>query len=109
MGNVIVLSLTAADSKVDLPGAATNIARSYAAAAAQVLSHRVHSAEFKAEAVARIQSELKLQAIVKDMDFQLSNASLMLLPEYGFKLKVLKELQFVSADEVRCGAIDALL
>jgi hypothetical protein len=86
---------------IALPGAPCDAAASYAAAAAAALAHPVHAAPLKTEAVARVRSEAQLAAISTDMDFRLSNGSLMLLPEYGFKLQVLKELAFVSADEVR--------
>jgi hypothetical protein len=92
---------SAAGAEIKLPGALRPVAKRYARAISAVFSHPVHCAEFKAEAVERVRSENRLRSLMKDMDFKLSNGSLMLLPEYGFKLKVLKDLQFVTPDEVR--------
>lgn len=88
---------------LELPGALPDMQHSYTAALADTLAHSTHSAAFKAEAVARIRSELKLAAMIKDAEFKMSSSSLTLLPEYGHKLKVLQQLQFVSEDEVRRG------
>lgn len=90
---------------LELPGALAQVQHSCVAALAEVLAHRTHSAAFKAEAVARIRSEVKLAAMIKDAEFKMSSSSLTLLPEYGFKLRVLQQLQFVSDDEVRLACV----
>ena len=69
--------------------------------AARAHSHAVARAEFKAEALARLQSEQAIEAAMREVDFNLSNGALLLLPEYGHKLRVLKRLGFVSPDDVR--------
>ena len=57
--------------------------------------------ESKAEAIALLQSEIKLVDIIEDFAYSLSNKSLHMLPEYAIKLQVLKESDFVTDDEVR--------
>jgi hypothetical protein len=70
------------------------------AALTSALHHSVAHAEFKAEALARLAAEELQERAVKDMEFKMSSGALMLLPDYGFKLQVLKKLDFVSQDEV---------
>ena len=85
-----------------LPGASPALAARYAAAAAAVLAHPAHAMQFRSAAVERVMEEDRQAAAIDKLDFQLSNNSLALLPDYGFKLNMLKEVAFVSAEEVRC-------
>ena len=86
---------------MELPGASATLQSSYARAAAQVLQHPVHAAVHRAAAVERVLHENALAKEVASLDYKLSNNSLALLPDYGFKLSMLKAANFVSSEEVR--------
>lgn len=60
----------------------------------------MHVAVHRDEAVDRVLQENRLAKEVEALDYKLSNNSLALLPEYGHKLKMLKEANFVSSEEV---------
>lgn len=84
-----------------MPGVKKQMASNCLSALAKVAGHPVARAEFKADALARLAAEQLQERLVKDMEYKMSNGALTLLPDYGFKLQVLKRLDFVSQDEVR--------
>lgn len=63
-------------------------------------THPTHRAPQKTEALLRIRSERRLQVLQKGIKNQLTGKNLSLLPEYGLKLAILKDLAFVSETEV---------
>lgn len=83
-----------------LPGDLKHLAPDWKAVMGAMQAHAAHFAPQKSEAVARVRSERKLQAVQKEIKNQLSGSNLSLLPEYGFKLSILKDLEFVSETEV---------
>lgn len=90
-----------------LPGLQRTALERWRETAARAAAHPVTRAEFRAEALARLHSEQQIEAAIREVDFSLSNGALMLLPEYGHKLRVLKRLAFVSPDDVRRPALSA--
>lgn len=83
-----------------LPGAAPRLAEQWREVMDAVQKHPTYRAPMKAEALARIRSERQLQAVQKQLKHQLTGQNLLLLPEYGLKLAILKKLEFVSETEV---------
>jgi hypothetical protein len=83
-----------------VPGAASRLLDQWKEAIAEVQQHSVYRAAHKAEALARIRSERQLKAFQKEFRNQLMGKNLTLLPEYGLKLSILKQLAFVSETEV---------
>ena len=89
-----------AEGPLQLPGAASRLVEPWTDAMAAVQRHPTHRAPVKTEAVARVRSERKLQAIQKEIKYRLTGKTLQLLPEYDLKLSILKKLEFVSETEV---------